>query len=67
MKPNQKYMDLVVREINPSISKHVSGNYRFCTLSHRGGEFFINLRLPDAVQDKIITAYEQGKEVRIFA
>ena len=67
MTHKQKYVDLVITEANRDVKKRIKGDYRFCTLTRRGNHHFINLRLPKDVQETIISAYEQGKQVRIFA
>jgi len=64
---SNKYVDLVISQLNPGVKKKIKGDYRFCTLTRRGNQHFINLRLPRDVQETIISAYEQGKQVRIFA
>lgn len=64
---NTKYVDLVISEARPSLLKRMRRQYRVCTLSQSRGQQQINLRVPDAVQDRIISAYQEGKTVRIFA
>lgn len=64
---NSKYVDLVISEARPSLFKRLSRQYRVCTLSQARGQQFINLRVPENMQDKIISAYQEGKTVRIFA
>lgn len=64
---SSKYVDLVISEARPPLLKRMRRQYRTCTLSQARGQKLINLRVPDAVQDKIISAYEEGKTVRIFA
>lgn len=61
---NGQFVDLVISEASAG---QVQGDFRFCTLTKNRGHRYINLRLPDEVQEKIIAAYEQGKMVRIFA
>lgn len=62
--PQDQYVDLVI-----SVAKGAkqNGNFRFCTLSKKGSQKTINLRLPDEIQEQIISAYESGKFVRVFA
>jgi hypothetical protein len=67
LQTNTKYVDLVISEARPSLLKRMRRQYRTCTLSQDRGQQLINLRVPDAVQDKIISAYREGKTVRIFA
>ena len=64
---SSKYVDLVISEAKPSLLKQMRRKYRTCTLSQARGQKQINLRLPESVQDKILSAYEDGKTVRIFA
>ena len=64
---NNKYVDLVISEARPSRFSRLRRQYRTCTLSQVRGQQYINLRVPDAVQDRIVSAYEEGKTVRIFA
>lgn len=62
-----RFVDLVIAEMKPSLKQRTIGEYRICSVTKRGHEKFINLRLPAEVQDKILKAYAQGKQVRIFA
>jgi len=64
---NRKYVDLVISEAKPPLLRRIRRQYRTCTLSQARGHKMINLRVPDTVQDRIISAYEEGKTVRIFA
>lgn len=66
---NQKqYVDLVISEANVQAKLgRTPKHYRFCTLTRKGSQHFINLQLPSNVQDTILRAYKQGKKVRIFA
>lgn len=64
---NNKYVDLVIAEAKPSLFKRFSRQYRVCTVSSSRGQQFINLRMPEEMQEKIISAYQDGKTVRIFA
>lgn len=61
------YVDLVISESKPSLGRRLRRQYRTCTLSNSRGQHTINLQLPEAVQEKIISAYQEGKTVRIFA
>ncbi len=62
-----KYVDLVISEAKPSVHRRVRRQYRTCTLSQARGQQYINLRLPESVQEMILAAYAEGKTVRIFA
>ena len=64
---DSKYVDLVISEAEPSLLRRLRRQYRVCTLTKSRGQQYINLRVPDVVQHKIISAYEEGKTVRIFA
>lgn len=64
---NLKYVDLVISEDKPPLHKRMRRQYRTCTLSTKRGQHYINLRVPDSVQDRILAAYAEGKTVRIFA
>lgn len=64
---SSKYVDLVISEAKPPLLRRIRRQYRTCTLSQARGQQLINLRLPETMQDKIISAYEEGKTVRIFA
>lgn len=66
MKDNH-YLDIFITEVFPPLLKRAKGHFKVCSLSKQGKRHIINLSLPQDLQDKIITAYEQGKEVRIFA
>ncbi|MDX1765917.1 MAG: hypothetical protein R3313_03105 [Candidatus Saccharimonadales bacterium] len=63
----QQYVDLVISEAKPASFRKLRGEYGVCTLSNKRGQKYINLRIPDSVQDRILKAYAQGKVVRIFA
>jgi hypothetical protein len=67
MQNRGQYLDLVISEIEPSTQFSTAKHYRKCTLSKKGALQFINLQLPEHVQETILAAYESGKEVRIFA
>ena len=43
------------------------GAFRFCTLTKRSNQRTIQFRLPDDIQQKILSAYQQGKVVRVFS
>lgn len=66
-KRNSKYVDLIISEAKPSIRGRKRRQYRTCTLSQARGQHYINLRVPESVQDTILSAYAEGKTVRIFA
>jgi hypothetical protein len=61
------YVDLILSEARPSLLKRITRQYRVCTLSKAQGQQYINLRIPAEMQQKIVSAYQQGKTVRIFA
>lgn len=61
------YLDLVISEVNTDSRLDLPRHFRRCTLSSVGDKQFINLQLPDHVQESILKAYESGKQVRIFA
>ncbi len=67
MSASSKYVDLVISESKASSIKRVRRQYRTCTLSQDRGQKQINLRLPESVQETILSAYKDGKTVRIFA
>lgn len=62
-----KFLDFVITENKPSIKQRLLGDYRICSVTRKGPERFINLRVPAEVQRKILSAYAEGKQVRIFA
>lgn len=62
-----KFVDFVITENKPSIKQRLLGDYRICSVTRRGKERYINLRVPAEVQRRIISAYAEGKQVRIFA
>ncbi|HEX9679245.1 MAG TPA: hypothetical protein VGA08_01380 [Candidatus Saccharimonadales bacterium] len=62
-----KFVDFVISEARPSFKKRLVRDYRTCSITRRGNERLINLRVPLEVQQRIITAYAEGKQVRIFA
>ena len=66
---NQKqYVDLVISEAKAqTLLGRSPKHYRFCTLTRKGSQHFINLQLPQNVQKTILEAYASGKKVRIFA
>ena len=64
---SQRYVDLVISEAKPSSLRKMRHQYRTCTLSQDRGQHQINLRLPESVQETILSAYKDGKTVRIFA
>jgi hypothetical protein len=62
-----KFVDLIISEAAPSLQQKLKRDYRICSITKKGTERYINLRIPAEVQDKILQAYSQGKQVRIFA
>lgn len=64
---DQRFVDLVIKDATPSFKKKLHRNYRICTITNYGTDRYINLRLPVEIQQKILSAYSQGKQVRIFA
>jgi hypothetical protein len=69
MKPTKtsRFIDFAITETKPTAIKRLGRQYRICSITKRGNERYINLRLPVEVQNKILQAYSQGKQVRIFA
>lgn len=67
LKRDNRFVDLVLTEASPSYFKKARRQYRVCTISENRGQNFINLRIPESAQEKIISAYRSGKKVRIFA
>lgn len=63
----QQFVDLVISEAKPTTFRKLRGQYGVCTLSKKRGQQYINLSIPESVQDQILRAYAQGKVVRIFA
>lgn len=69
--PQSEFVDFVIKEASEIESQ--SGiplkkrDFRFCTLTKNRSKRTINLRLPDEIQEKILSAYQDGKNVRIFA
>lgn len=62
-----KFVDFVISEGKPSIKKRLLSDYRICSVTRRGDQRYINLRVPVEVQRKILSAYANGKQVRFFA
>lgn len=62
-----QFVDFVITQGKPSVKQRLLGDYRICSVTRRGNERFINLRVPAEVQRKILSAYASGKQVRIFA
>jgi hypothetical protein len=62
-----QFVDFVISEGKPSVKQRLLGDYRICSVTRRGDQRFINLRVPAEVQRKILSAYASGKQVRIFA
>ena len=63
----QQFVDLVISEAKPTAFRKPRGQYGVCTLSRKRGQKYINLSIPETVQNRILQAYAQGKVVRIFA
>lgn len=61
------FVDFVITQSQPSTKQRLLGDYRICSITRRGNERVINLRVPAEVQRKILSAYANGKQVRIFA
>jgi hypothetical protein len=61
------FVDFVITQSAPSPKQRLLGDYRICSVTRRGDQRFINLRVPAEVQRKILSAYASGKQVRIFA
>lgn len=61
------FVDFVITQSKPSAKQRLLGDYRICSITRRGDQRFINLRVPAEVQRKILNAYARGKQVRIFA
>ena len=66
-KTKQNYFDLKITPSDSSGLKQLSGDFRHCIVTKsKDGHKYISLRLPQAVQDSILSAYQDGKTVRIF-
>jgi hypothetical protein len=61
------FVDFVITQSKPSVKQRLLGDYRICSVTRRGDQRYINLRVPAEVQRKILNAYASGKQVRIFA
>ena len=67
-KSKQGFVDLLITQANPKLSQKMSGQYRLCTVTKgRDGSRYISLRLPSDIQETILSAYQDGKTVRIFS
>jgi hypothetical protein len=67
-KSKQNFLDLVISPASPKLSQKISGQYRLCTVTKaKDGNRYISLRLPTDIQDTILSAYQDGKTVRIFS
>ncbi len=67
-KTKKGFLDLKITPTDSSGPIEPSKDFRHCTVTKsRDGHRYINLRLPDSVQDSILSAYREGKTVRIFA
>lgn len=64
---SDKFVDFTIVPAKPSWRKKVTGAYRICSVTKRGNTRYINLRVPASVQEQILSAYAQGKQVRIFS
>lgn len=62
-----KFVDFSITPVRPSWRKQFTKQYRICSVTKRGSTRYINLRVPQEVQEQILSAYAQGKQVRIFA
>ncbi len=67
LKASNDFVNLVIKETKPSLRQRFRKQYRVCTLTKKRNQQVINLRVPESVQDRIVSAYEQGKTVRIYA
>lgn len=62
------FLDLRIAPTSPKLSQKMSGQYRLCTVTKaRDGSRYISLRLPADIQETILSAYQDGKTVRIFS
>jgi hypothetical protein len=67
-KSKQNFLDLIISPTSPKLSQKLSGQYRLCTVTKaKDGSRYISLRLPADIQDTILSAYQDGKTVRIFS
>ncbi len=67
-KSKQGFLDLRISPTSPKLSQKMNGQYRLCTVTKaRDGSRYISLRLPTDIQETILSAYQDGKTVRIFS
>ena len=66
-KQQPQFVDLVLSEAKGSMFKRARGEYGVCSLTKNKSQSIINLRIPASMQEKIVSAYQKGKIVRIFA
>lgn len=67
-KSNKNFLDLVISPASPKLSQKVARQYRLCTVTKaKDGSRYISLRLPSDIQETILSAYQDGKTVRIFS
>jgi hypothetical protein len=67
-KLGQGFLDLKISTTSPKLSQKLSGQFRLCTVTKaKDGSRYISLRLPEDIQETIISAYQDGKTVRIFS
>jgi len=67
MTNKDKYFDLIISQADSSKPFTKATHFRKCDLQSRGNQHYIKMQLPVHVQEMIVSAYEAGKEVRIFA
>jgi len=67
-KSGKNFLDLVISPASPKLSQKMRGQYRLCTVTKaKDGSRYISLRLPADIQETILSAYQDGKTVRIFS
>lgn len=64
---SKNFVDFTIGPAKMPWRKKATGAYRICSVTRRGNTRYINLRVPQEVQEQILSAYAQGKQVRIFA
>lgn len=64
---SNNFVDFSISPVKPSWRRQLTQQYRICSVTKRGNQRYINLRVPQEVQEQILSAYAQGKQVRIFA
>jgi hypothetical protein len=64
---SKNFVDFTITPSKVSWRKKAAGAYRICSVTKRGDTRYINLRVPSEVQEQILSAYAQGKQVRIFS